>query len=739
MTSHGEPWRGLRDSSVLALLALIFGLQLFGWSQLEGYQLADSVEYMERAQALVRGEEVIDSQAIRSFGFVSVLAPIFWLADLFGVEDFKFVVGLVRLVQMFIGLGLVYASARLAARLAGRRAGLVAGIAIGVNPYFLLYSASPVSGMAAGLCVALALDSCLRFEGWRRGVVGGLWLGGALLMAYKTVLISLPLIGLLVLVGRRAHWRSWLGVCTGFAIGIVGAIGLDKLCYGEWGKSLDLYTRMNFGQLGTRFAARFGFMDLAKWFWEYTGGERNQYYETPDAAPAELLHEPNPLYHLTHLPDMVVWPLLLLFAVGVLYALRRGDRALRVLTVTFFLCAAAISLKKSTDFRLMLPLLACIGVSCGIGWGVLVGERGPLVRNARAWLGVLLVLAGAWMGQLRLGELGSARFAGYWRAMAVVDSMAERRGAGEQDYVVACAWHWSVYLRESAGVELRKLPHQLDRWPRYDEAQRARDLEALGELDAFITHLAVLTEHPELFRAVNELFEVETVLYDREVFENLGPIVVFERRSGEANARSFLTRTSGEVPLAYIEQRELQSGRRFLPATPAEGDVPLTLLGWKYETLPGRQHGWLSLHWYCDVDERDTRFDLRLGIQTEVQAVPWQRQQQLGGALAPSGEWRAGEIISEGWPVVAAAAPFDWTQEWQPLYGDEPPGARVPAVLWMRVTPEGAPPLAPVTNDGGVLVTPEHLDAEQRGPDGLRVSPQGFVELGAFELLSPRR
>jgi hypothetical protein len=732
-------WRGLGDFAVLALLALVLGLQLLEWSQLEGYQLADSVEYMERAQALVRGQEVIDSTAIRSFGFVSVLAPIFWLADLLGVEDFKPVVGIVRLLQMGLGLALVHATARLAARLAGRRAGLVAGLAVGVNPYFLLYSVSPVSGIAAGLCVALALDSLLREEGPRRALVGGLWLGAALLMAYKTMLIALAILGLMVLVGRRREWRRWGAAWAGYLIGIVGAIGLDRLCYGEWGKSLDLYARMNFGPLGTRFAARFGFMDLARWFWEYADGERNQYYAAPDSTPKELLHEPNPLYHLTHLHEMVVWPLLVLLVLGVLWTLARGTRAQRILLAVFAGCAALVSLKSSNDFRLLLPLLACIGVLCGLGWEVLASRAALPSRGLRVALGAGLVLAGSALGQARLAELNSARFGGYWRAMRVVDALAEQREERDRPLVVACAWHWAVYLRESSGVELRKLPHQLDRWRSYDDAQRGRDLAALRELDVLIAHLAVLLEHPSLFRAVNEEFEVETMLYDREAYQDVGPILVLRRRTGGADARAFLSRTVGEAPLDYLAARQLHTGRRFLPGVPEEDEAPLTLLGWSYEPLPWSEHGWLSLHWYCDRSERATGFVARSRLTSEREPLPWEEEHALGRGLLPSSEWEAGEVISEGWPVVAAVAPFDWSQPWRPLAGEALPGSPVEATLWLRLVPrlatgERQPPLVPVTNDGGVRVTRDKLDSTGRGPDGLRVTAEGFVELGTVEL-----
>ncbi|MDP6368814.1 MAG: hypothetical protein QF615_04330, partial [Planctomycetota bacterium] len=82
----GTPLPSLRDRGLLALLLVVAVLAGFSWQILEGYQLADSVEYMERAQAFVAGDEVVDSEAIRSFGFIALLTPFFGLAELIGLE-----------------------------------------------------------------------------------------------------------------------------------------------------------------------------------------------------------------------------------------------------------------------------------------------------------------------------------------------------------------------------------------------------------------------------------------------------------------------------------------------------------------------------------------------------------------------------------------------------------------------------------------------------------------------------
>ena len=159
LDADGAPLPSLRDASVRLVLFAVVCLQALSWWILEGYQLADSIEYMERAQGFVRGMEIIDSTAIRSFGFSAILAPLFWFADLVGLDDFKPIVSLVRVMQITLGLLLVRISMRLGARLGGRSAGLAAGWFVGMNPVFLQYSVSPVSGHRRGGCSSVTRSS----------------------------------------------------------------------------------------------------------------------------------------------------------------------------------------------------------------------------------------------------------------------------------------------------------------------------------------------------------------------------------------------------------------------------------------------------------------------------------------------------------------------------------------------------------------------------------------------------
>jgi hypothetical protein len=233
---------GLRDPVLRVVLLLTAVLQCASWYGLEGYQLADSVEYMERAHAFVRGEDVVDSKVIRSFGFSAVLTPFFAVAHWIGVEDLTVVVWLVRLFQMSIGLALVAACARIGARLGGRSAGLLGAFVVGVNPVFLQFSVSPLADVAGSLGVALALCSVLTpSTGFRRGLRTGLVMGLTVLMAYKTAPLCLMMMGLVVIRDRRRGMLAALGMTLSIGACALVQAGLDRAVYDVWGASLFAY------------------------------------------------------------------------------------------------------------------------------------------------------------------------------------------------------------------------------------------------------------------------------------------------------------------------------------------------------------------------------------------------------------------------------------------------------------------------------------------------------------------
>ena len=128
----------LSDSAVRTLLLLVLALQLWAWHGTEGYQLADSVEFMERARNFVLGREMLDSTAIRPFGFSTLLVPFFYVTEgLLGFTAGREIVWAITILQMALGLGVVYSTVRVGSLLAGRRGGLIAGVIAGTCPVFL--------------------------------------------------------------------------------------------------------------------------------------------------------------------------------------------------------------------------------------------------------------------------------------------------------------------------------------------------------------------------------------------------------------------------------------------------------------------------------------------------------------------------------------------------------------------------------------------------------------------------
>ena len=193
------------------LVAVTLALQGVSWWILEGYQVADSVEFVENAQALVRGHEVLDSQAIRSAFFPLLLSPPLLLADLLGLEDQRPLFWLMRLVQMGIGVAVVLAAARLARRVAGRGAGLLAGWTVAVNPVFLQYTVSPLTDVLAALLVTLGLVALADLRQPRRGLWGGVWLGLAVMVSYKTLAMAAAAVAVLMRAGGGPGSRPSAG------------------------------------------------------------------------------------------------------------------------------------------------------------------------------------------------------------------------------------------------------------------------------------------------------------------------------------------------------------------------------------------------------------------------------------------------------------------------------------------------------------------------------------------------
>jgi hypothetical protein len=661
----------LREPAVLLLLALVLILELASWRATEGYQLADSVEFMERARSLERGQAMIDSVAIRPFGFSSLLVPFFALADWIGLPDQRAVAWAIVLLQMALGLGLVAVAMRIGGRVGGRRTGLLAGVITGANPVFLQYSSQPVSGLAAGICAGLALDAVLARDDLRSGLRCGLWLGAAFLLAFQSLLIAAAL-AVLLLLRDGARFRSLLppvlrGMLGGLALAVLAQVLIDWASFGRPGASLGNYLAQNVGSVAVSFLARIGLRPLAIALHKLNLSLQGR--EPVVAQDAELAAIQSPWFYVVELPRMLAAPALAALLLGLARAFARPRGRLALPAAAFLLNVLAMSNKGSKDFRLWLPLLPWIAVICAHGWTWLRPAR----PGARAGLDLLFSGALVVLGCAALAPSGSRRFAAFWRAMDWADARAAATSP-ERRARVACAYHWAVFLRDSAAVDLVKLPWQLDLWPKYDAEQRADDRSALEGLDLFVAHQPLLTGNPEIAAILAPRFEVLAAFYDPRIdLARFGPVLVFGRRAGRSEENVLLDpRPGAGTPVAI---RFSGPGAEGKPET-------LELRGWRYATLPPQGLGWLSLTW---TSPTGTSRDHAILCRIECEGRTWQEQHLPGGCAHPAGFLRPGEVLTEGVLVVPAEDPYRVGSPLRPLGGDARGRATASASLSVSV------------------------------------------------------
>jgi len=739
----------LADPGLRAVLGIAAVLLVWSWWRLEGYQIADAVEYLERAYNLVRGDEMIDSQAIRAFGFSGVLMPFFAVAELFGLGDMVWVVHAARVLQILLALGVVACTVRIGARLGGRGAGYAAGVFLGANPVLLQWGVSPVSGVASALFVALATEQIVRpADGHprRRGLWTGLFLGAAVVMAYQTILVVVPLIVLTVLRRRgREAIAPWVLIGGVVACGLLQCF-LDQLYYGEFGKSVVTYVVENTGNVGSVLIHRVGqflhlpvLTDLAKWIYDQ-GAAAGAVDETVQRT---LMNDVGNVrlklardWYLLNLHHALTWPGVVMLAVGVLGALRRLRWNTSVLLLVIAGNVLAMNEKGSKEFRLWLPFLPMVAIVAGLGWASL---RGAASRGPRRSFAVLLLAALVVLGTLEHAERNTRRFGAFWRAMAMVNHDA---AGGERPARVSCAYHWAVFLRESRDVELIKLPKHLDHWFHYTEEEREADLEAIASLDWFITHLPILTERPRLMEAVNRDFAVRGVFYDRREFEGLGPIYVLARRTGAAGERTLYDVRPGLDVAAFHADRPAWRPLAFRPsADGGGGGGSMELLGFDYGQVAGDNLGWITYHWTGGGLDRD--FTIVDRITSPSGRHAWQNNHQPAYGMLPTSQWPADPrtpwVLSESYLVVPEAEPYRPDGPDRLLGGSYLRGDRFPADLWFDVAlvddaGRFGPGLAAVRPSDGKPVVEIAPPGHAPSPAGYRTSPDRFTWVGAFTI-----
>ncbi len=705
--SAGESLPRLLQGRTLLLLLVAAALQAFAWSQLRGYQLADSVEFMDRAYAVARGDSLDSTGAVRGFGFSCFLLPFFALAEWFEVENMRRVVHMVRLLQMAFGLGLVFFCVRIGTRLAGTRVGYVAGYLTAVNPIFLQYSVDPVSGVAAAFFVAWGLDTLIERQGFRKSMLGGMLLGGAFMMAYQTILISSTLVGLLLLRDRRRFARTWCGAAAGLVLMITTQVVLDKLTYGTWGVSVRSYLIENTGGVFFTMVAMAGLQD-SEWVREtydsYLKTVNESAVMQEDGGRGNLQ---SPFYYLLELPSMLVWPVILVGALGLLRTWLRLNWKSSLLFALFLVNAYAMSMKGSKSFRLWLPLLPMITPLCAWGWGALVRaeEPGPPALWRRL-ASVVVLLSSLVLGLRALYEINTRRYGAYWDAIDYVSSQAhvdrleiEARGETFERETVSAAYNWAVFCRSSTDIQVVKFNGHLDQWHALTLEQKAHIVGQMAELDWLVVHGTILRLAPELTTAINDRFEVIASFWDEDTNNTIRDVRVLRNlTNGESprslpagqRARRLFEVVEGMDPTTYREHWQLD---RVMPQPAlllgqgAEGrEERLLLLGFEIEELPVTNFGWITYHWYTETGfDRD--YVLVDRISARRSAWGWQNNHVPGHGTLPTSSWRPGWIVRESYLLVPGTSPFE--EDFQPFGGTYRRGDLLPAMLWIH---GGSPP-----------------------------------------------
>lgn len=782
----GGPLPRLFDRRVRWMLAFALALQLFAWWRVDGYQLADSVEFMERARTFVRGEEMVDTSAIRPFGFSFALAPFFVVADWFGLDDQRPVVWAIVLLQMAFGLLLTWRCMRLGAQLAGASGALCAGFVVATCPVFLRYSTQPVSDIAAGVCVAFALERVLDRTTFRRALVAGLWFALAFVVAYKSLLIALAWIAMLVVRDRWKESATWRGILVGMSVGVLVQCTLDWIMYGEFGASVWNYLIVNAGGAVTSIFLRIYWLTKSlgvpvQWFLDRA---ENSYRisrhlaENPWEGPTDISARglQSPWYYAIELPVMLVWPVLVLAVVGALRALARRTWRTTCLLGAFFLCVVVMSNKGAKDYRLWLPLLPFLAPLAAWGWDALADgwlAHRRTRREVLASVGCVVALGFSLHG---LTSVNVRQFGGYWKALDWVEARAratyaERlastptpaldRAGAPPPVRVACAYHWAVFLRESPRVELVKLPWQLNMWKQYEKlpdggrVQKNEDFDALEDVDVFVVHLPIFSQFPDLVEFLNARFEVAAVFYDQATYGDLGPIFVLDRATSNPRARRFFREAPPETDATeYARARSLAHPLDFRSVDGAER---LELLGVEYETVPPQDLGWMTYHWRAATPlARDYTILDRVTAPDERNV--WENNHLPAYGARPTSRLAAGAIVSESWLLVPSHEAYKSGAPVRPIGAAYRRGEWIPTRTWMKVRayappdpaadPKAPPPplvvaaeLFPARPGETALVRPADAEGQQTLPDGTTFSADDFVRVAAFfvRVLEPWR
>ncbi len=567
------------DPLFLALLAMAALLGAWSWLRVEGALFADVVEYLERARALVAGEELLDAQKVRAAGITALHAPVLWLARLAGVAQGPWVLIYAAVVHILISAALLFATRRLAIAIAAAAGvteetlptvGNLAAAGALASPTLLQFMAIPMTDVAAGAALALGMERALFGQSapavsrsaFAVGGAAGAWLGVAVVCAFKAiplvvlVLVSMA-IGRTLTTGLRDAARALGGALASLAVLMLIQCVLDRLTYGQFGVGLWTYLLINFGPQSGQLLYEIGAVDLGQWLYQQGANAIGEVtLEDVSRSTDDFRALAGRTWYLDHFqwfsPRWLTPAVALGAAMAVIGPLRRrsGAAATAFMPLGIALAYAALtSFKGSKDMRIWLPVLPAYAAYMGIGLVGLVGGASAFAPRLRAAVVASLVLGGVLHAVLFASLTPTAPFGAFERAASWLEQ-APVSAAGRTPKV-ASSYHWAVLFRTPTGWELEKLPFQLDAAAaRQDPEAMGSSLARMQAQDALLIHSSLLSapSAAEIVDVLSAEFHVAAAFWDRAADTGTGAVLVFTRHVPEGTRRRVVRATSPSPP-----------------------------------------------------------------------------------------------------------------------------------------------------------------------------------------------
>lgn len=736
---------------VLVLVAIALG----AWTSLrvEGALFADVVEYLERARALVAGDELIDAQKVRAAGVTALHAPALWIAALTGAPEGPWILTYAAVVHVAISVALLLATRRLAIAI-GTAAGIggaslpllgtLAAAGALASPTLVQFMAIPMTDVAAGVALAMGMERALFGPSCAaRGRVAGAWLGLAVVCAYKAIPPVLLVLAAMAAArtlsdGVKASARALGGTLSSLAVLLLIQCVLDRLTYGQFGVGLWTYLLINFGPQSGQLLYEIGAVDLGQWLYQQGAnaiGDVN--LDDVSRSTDDFRALAGRTWYLDNFQWFSPRWFVPVAALGALAAAvgaikHRSRAALGALMPLGIALAygALTSFKGSKDMRIWLPVLPAYAAYLGVGLLAFAGGPPAVAQRLRGAAVATMILGGILQATLMASLTPTAPFGAFERAARWLEEGPTASGEAAQK--VASSYHWAVLFRTPAGWELEKLPFQLDAAAaRGNPELMEKSLARMGAQDALLMHSSLLSA-PWAAGIVERLsrdFHVAAAFWDRGVDTGTGAVLVFTRQVPGGTRRRIVRGASPTPP------RPVGGVRLERPLGPERELMSLDDL--RVSRLPGDGLYWVEV----DIAQRGevVRGGYALGLRVSDASG------QRGYTSYRRPDWGRGDVRS--WPQGST-----WTEgfllapDQGPLSLQDPfeavrPGER--AHLWFDMATLDADPegrrvitgrLEPIDPDGVHAERDDVPPGGRASDDGWRFSPvHGELLIGSFE------